>query len=294
MVSTADADQAAMAPAGFNWSGFYIGVGGGFGASTSTYKSKYPGNPLWGGQGRFGELTIGYDHMLTDRVLLGGFIDTHLGNIKYSTGLTAPAGISTTDVLTNGYGFDALARLGYVLNDSTLGYILGGYTWERFKLKKTISVPPAINDRRTEQESRGGFVLGAGMETAIGHNWTIKTEYRYSSYGDLGASLLGEVTPSTHTFHIAANYRFDANGTGPAIASPAYDWTGFYIGAAAGAGGGAHKVIQSAAGPTQLETNGYGSDAVSGELDAGYDHDFGKFVAGVMVDGISSMTALQF
>lgn len=275
------ADQIAPPPGGFNWSGFYVGVGGGFGAVN--HKLSVPGlsfNGI-GGEGLFGELTVGYDHMVTDRILLGGFIDTHVGNIGPS--LDADPLINAD--LTNSYGFDAIARLGYVLNGNTLGYVLGGYTWEHFKLDASgLLVGPGGFEH---SEDRSGYVLGIGMETAIGHNWTIKAEYRYANYGDKsvldlapGASL--NVEPSTHTFHIAANYRFGAEGTGSAIASPAYDWTGFYLGASVGAGEVVHDLsILSGL----VDFNGIGGEGVFGELNAGYDHDFGNFVAGVMVDG---------
>jgi outer membrane immunogenic protein len=279
------ADMVAPAPApapaaGFNWSGFYVGLGGGLGAvnhriSTNALGPGISFNGI-GGEGAFGELTVGYDHMLTDRFLLGGFIDTNLGNIGPSVDITGGPGID----LTNSYGFDAVARLGYMLNGSTLGYVLGGYTWEHFKLD---SGPIGIH----YSDSRGGYVLGAGMETAIGHNWTVKAEYRYSNYGndsvlDLGPGASLNVEPSTHTFHIAANYHFGAEGAGPAIASPVYDWSGLYVGAAVGAGEVVHDLSILGGG---IDINGIGGEGVFGELNAGYDHDFGGFVAGLMVDG---------
>jgi outer membrane immunogenic protein len=273
------ADMVAPAPipaptAGFNWTGFYVGVGGGFGAVN--HKVGLTGLGSFngiGGEGVFGELTVGYDHMLTNRFLLGGFIDVHAGNIGPTVRIT---GLPDID-LTNSYGFDAVARLGYVLNGSTLGYVLGGYTWEHFKLDSG-----ALGF--SYDENRSGYVLGAGMETAIGHNWTIKAEYRYSNYGNDAIDGTGgglTVEPSTHTFHIAANYRFGAEGTGPAIASPAYDWSGFYVGAAVGAGEVVHDLSLLGA----ADANGIGGEGVFGELNAGYDHDFGNFVAGIMVDG---------
>jgi outer membrane immunogenic protein len=277
------ADMVAPAPvpaptAGFNWTGFYVGVGGGFGAvnhkiSTSALGPGLSFNGL-GGEGVFGELTVGYDHMLTNRFLLGGFIDTHVGNIGPSLKVTAIPGFPDID-LTNSYGFDAIARVGYLLNGSTLGYVLGGYTWEHFKLD-TGALGFDYDDNRS------GYVLGVGMETAIGHNWTIKAEYRYANYGD-DAVIPGflNIEPSTHTFHIAANYRFGAEGTGPAIASPVYDWSGFYVGAAVGAGEVVHDLSLLGA----ADLNGIGGEGVFGELNAGYDHDFGGFVAGIMVDG---------
>lgn len=267
------ADQVMATPSGFNWSGFYVGVGGGFGAVNHKVGLTSLGSVNGiGGEGVFGELTAGYDHMLSDRLLLGGFIDVHGGNIGPS------ASIGSVDIdLTNSYGFDAAARLGYVLNDSTLGYVLGGYTWQHYKLDTgDIGIDYS--------EDRGGYVLGVGMETVVGHNWTIKTEYRYADYGNDAIDGTGgalKIEPSTHTFHIAANYRFGADGAGPVVASPAYDWTGFYVGGSMGAGEVVHDISLGSV----ADLNGIGGEGVFGELNVGYDHDFGNFVAGVMLDG---------
>jgi outer membrane immunogenic protein len=270
----ADMVEPVLAPtpaaAGFNWSGFYVGIGGGFGAVS------YGGSPVgfggFGGGGGFGEVTAGYDYMLTNRILLGGFIDANLGNI----GAEARIGPFTLLELENRYGFDAGLRLGYVLNGSTIGYALGGYTWRQVNASSALI-------GGSEHENMDGYMLGLGMETAISRNWTIKTEYRYSRY-DLDAGGGDEINPITHTFHIAANYRFGAgNGTAAAIASPVYDWSGFYVGASVGAG---QAVNDTSLGiPVLFGLNGLSGDGIFGELNAGYDHDFGGFVAGVMVDG---------
>ncbi|MBN9066542.1 MAG: outer membrane beta-barrel protein [Rhizobiales bacterium] len=262
MVEPAQAPQPAAA--GMNWSGFYVGVGGGFGAVGYNTGIGF-GNI--GGGGVFGELTAGYDHMLTERLLLGGFIDTHLGTIGPE--LKAAFG-GPSEKIINNYGFDVGVRLGYLLNGSTLGYVLGGYTWQQIK---------ASGGGVSEHENLDGYMLGLGMETAISNNWSIKTEYRYGRYsGDVAGE---ELKPSTHTFHIAANYRFGANGTAPAIASPAYDWSGFYLGASVGAGEAVNDTTLAGA----FNLNGLTGDGIFGELNAGYDHDFGNFVAGLMVDG---------
>jgi len=127
----ADVVQPVEAPAGFNWSGAYVGVGGGFGASVH----RFSVDPLIdfngiGGNGVFGEVTAGYDYMVSERLLLGGFIDANIGNIGPS--ISFPG----ADIdLTNAYGFDVGLRAGYLLNPTTLGYVLGGYTWNHFKLE---------------------------------------------------------------------------------------------------------------------------------------------------------------
>jgi outer membrane immunogenic protein len=255
------ADQVTAPPAvGFNWSGFYVGVGGGFGAVG--YNTGV-GSGDFGGGGVFGELTAGYDHMLTDRLLLGGFIDTNLGDIGPEIKNFFGPGAAK---ITNQYGFDVGARLGYVLNASSLGYVLGGYTWEQIK---------GSGAGTSGHENLDGYVLGLGMETAIANNWSIKTEYRYAHYSKDG------IEPTTHTFHIAANYRFGAGGTGPAITSPAYDWSGFYVGASIGAGEAVNDLLLGGV----VDLNGITGDGLFGEINAGYDHDFGNFVAGLMVDG---------
>lgn len=263
---------------GFNWSGAYIGIGGGFGATV--HKVSVPGASFngIGGNGVFGELTAGYDYMVNERFLLGGFIDANYGNIGPSL-----SGLGFDADLQNVYGFDVGVRAGYLLNPNTLGYVLGGYSWQHFKLDGTIG---ATDFDFTE--NRGGYVLGVGMETVLRGNWTLKTEYRYADYGDKSVLDIGDaslnVEPSTHTFHVAANYRFGAqNGGGASFAAPAYNWTGFYAGGALGAGTAVHDIGLNLG--TSADLNGIGSEGVFGELSVGYDHDFGSWVAGVLVDG---------
>ncbi|ODA95087.1 hypothetical protein BFX40_20915 [Mesorhizobium sp. SEMIA 3007] len=266
---------------GFNWSGAYVGIGGGFGASVH----KFSVAPIVdfngiGGNGVFGELTAGYDYMVNERFLLGGFIDANIGNIGPSIS------IPDADIdLTNAYGFDVALRAGYLLNPSTLGYVLGGYSWQHFKLDGSGDA-----DGLEFTENRGGYVLGVGMETVLSGNWTLKTEYRYANYGDKSVIDFGggalNVEPSTHTFHIAANYRFGAQSGGSAsFAAPTYNWTGFYVGGALGAGTAVHDLGVDLGGGGALDLNGIGSEGVLGEASIGYDYDFGSWVAGVQLDG---------
>lgn len=261
---------------GFNWSGAYIGIGGGFGATVHKFSvapvADFNGV---GGNGVFGELTAGYDYMVNERFLLGGFIDANFGNIGPSISIPG------ADIdLTNSYGFDIGLRAGYLLNPNTLGYVLGGYSWQHFKLDGSGSASGLNYD-----ENRSGYVLGVGMETVLRGNWTLKTEYRYADYGDKSVIDFGgtslNVEPSTHTFHIAANYRFGAqNGGGASFEGPTYNWTGFYAGGALGAGTMVHDLVLGGA----LELNGIGGEGVFGEASVGYDHDFGSWVAGVQLD----------
>lgn len=258
-------------PAGYNWSGFYVGAGIGAGANVAALDLlSFISFDGIGGEGVFGELTIGYDHMISPRVLFGALADVHYSAVETKLGPDESA--------SDTYGFDLGLRAGYLLTPSTLGYVLGGYAWQ----KGEIDFPDGDLD-----SDRDGYFVGVGVETAIASNWTLKTEYRFTQFGndnifeDLGVPdgfLNSEV--SSHTFRVSANYRFGMqNGGGAAFEVPAYNWTGFYLGVA-GAAGAAVTELSEGGG----SFDGIGGEGVRGEISAGYDHDFGSFVAGIMVD----------
>jgi outer membrane immunogenic protein len=285
------ADATVSEPGGFNWSGFYAGIGAGAGGSVTELGIPALGGTSFdgiGGEGVFGEVTIGYDHVFGDRFLAGVFAGAQFGTV--GTSLDIPA-LPLEASFNARYGFDAGARLGYLINPTTLGYVLGGYSWRNFQLDTNVPGLGADWDA-------GGYVVGLGMETALSGNLTLKGEYRFASYGNVNyLSALGvpagllDANTSTHTFHAGLNYRFGAaNGGGAAFETPAYDWTGVYVSATAGAGMLSHE-IETPIIPGGIAFNGIGAEGVFGEAGIGYDHDFGGFVAGIAANGRISSVA---
>ncbi|CAG1002918.1 MAG: porin family protein [Rhizobiaceae bacterium] len=279
----ADAQEAVSE--GYNWSGFYGGIGVGAGGVVHELSSPLvPGlsfNGI-GGEGFFGQVTVGYDYMLSERMLLGAFADGRFGNI--GTSLEVPlVGLDASINAT--YGFDVGLRAGYLVTPTTLAYVLGGYSWQKFRLD-------ANPFPFTYEWSGGGYMVGAGVEAAVAGNWTLRGEYRYARFAahDIVEGLGGpagilDVTPSTHTFLVGLNYRPGArNGGGASFAAPAYNWSGFYVGGAFGAGAASHELASNLI-PGGITFNGIGAEGVFGELSVGYDRDFGNFVGGVLVDG---------
>ncbi|MDP3897140.1 MAG: outer membrane beta-barrel protein [Mesorhizobium sp.] len=278
------ADEVAEAPTGYNWTGFYIGLGGGAGAVNHTISVP----PLFsfsgiGGEGIFGELTVGYDHMLSDRMLLGVFADGRMGNIQTSLNI-GPFGAD----ITADHGFDVGLRAGYLITPRTLAYVLAGYSWQHFDVSAT-------GFGSVYDWNGGGFVIGKGFETAITGNLTMKAEYRYAQYGaeDVFDAGFLFVKPATHTFHAGLNYRFGAsNGGGAAWDTPDYDWTGLKIGGSFGSGALVHDIsIPPLAG---FGFNGIGAEGFFGEVSVGYDWEFGNdWVVGVLADGRYSSIATE-
>mgnify|MGYP001166499042 CR=1 FL=1 len=100
------------------------GRGGGVGAGAVNHEFSIAGGSFdgLGGEGVYGELSLGYDYMLTDRFLLGGFISARMGMVE--TTLSIPTVADTTATLD--HGFDAVARAGMnIINNQPYARMLG-------------------------------------------------------------------------------------------------------------------------------------------------------------------------
>jgi len=173
-------DAPAYIPAN-TWTGFYLGAGGGGGATSSDIKGSATLNKLagtaeangLGGMGGFGTVQVGYDRQLDQHFVVGAFFDYDFDSIdsKLSAGLSykgntligGSASFNLTDSWTAG------GRAGYLVNANTLVYGLAGYTEAQFDLPKG-----AHNGTFT------GWTAGAGIETNLGGSWFLKGEYRFT------------------------------------------------------------------------------------------------------------------
>ena len=268
-------------PAGvavYDWSGLYIGLGGGRGAVVHEVTTPFiPGLSFdgVGGEGWFGEATVGYDFAFSNGVVLGAFVTGRYGNIETTFDI---GGAINLDI-TAKYGFDVIGRLGYTVTPNTLAYVLAGYSWQRFETDLNI-----LGFNAGYDFDEGGFVVGLGLETAIRGNWTLKSEYRYADYSTHTGGILGlgflNVDPSTHTFHTSINYRFNGGPSARTVPQMIHDWNGFKVGGAVGGGALVHDVDLFA---SAVSFNGIGAEGFLGELNIGYDMEVGsRYVIGVV------------
>ena len=209
------ADPIFQEPAGiavYDWSGFHIGVGGGRGAIVHDVTTPFiPGLGFdgIGGEGIFGQVTVGYDHVFNNGIVLGAMLSGRYGNIETTFDTPPFIIIPGSDLSVEAdYGFDVIARLGYSIAPNTLAYVLGGYSWQHFETNLSFGGLNATYDF-----DEGGYVLGIGMETVVRNNWTLRSEYRYSDYSTHNGGILGlgflNIDPSIHTFHTTLNYRLN-------------------------------------------------------------------------------------
>lgn len=135
---------------------------------------------------------ISGDDAGADGVLYGGDIgyDWQHRNIVFGvegevTGSTGSVSNSPRDAAALGFGrvkagrdLYAGARIGALINPTTMVYAKGGYTNTRLDL--------TASDGTTETGTHfnlDGYRVGAGVEKALGPHTYAKIEYRYSNYG---------------------------------------------------------------------------------------------------------------
>ena len=155
------------APPAFTWTGFYIGVNGGWGFSGTDNNSfgNLNGGLIGGTVGynyQMGQFVIGYEGDVD-------WADVHGGNFAYGL----PGGFGT-DKLTTNWMVTERARLGYAV-DRTLFFVTGGYAG--IDTHGTFS--DSFGNFGSQNVWHNGGVVGAGVEYAFTNNISLKGEYLY-------------------------------------------------------------------------------------------------------------------
>ncbi len=164
-------DGAAFAapPPAPSWTGFYLGLSGGYNWQDVDY-----GNPTFNGSvdssGFYGGAFIGYNFQVSPQFVLGvevggGFT----GNDKTSL-------IAGTDLRTDTlYDFSARGRAGFLIKPQKMIYVIGGFTSAR----QEVSFP-----NLSESLNRTGWTVGGGFEHGgLIRGVHLRVEYNYSDFG---------------------------------------------------------------------------------------------------------------
>src|SRR5271154_4797124 len=160
-------------PPAFNWTGFYIGVNGGWGF-TNTHNDSFGNNINGGLVGG----TVGYNYQM------GQFVIGYEGDVDWSD----IRGSNFTFGLPGGFGNDKLtsefmvterARLGYAW-DRTLFFVTGGYAGIDMHGSFNAFSPSTGPFFGSQNEWHNGGIVGAGIEYAFTNNITFKGEYLFA------------------------------------------------------------------------------------------------------------------
>lgn len=197
-----------------NWTGFYLGVNGGYGWAAQSTRlnasaiedslAAVNASSKLSAQGGFGGGQLGFN-MQRDRFVFGVEADIEGAGISGRVGTEAVS--LSGDVITDAWAKSTLdwfgtlrGRAGYAVG-GTLLYATGGFAYGgiRDRLYQTVTsyntVPPAaVYDSAASNSTATGYVVGGGFEMAITPSWSLKAEYQYI---DLGSTLLSTATAAT-------------------------------------------------------------------------------------------------
>jgi outer membrane immunogenic protein len=204
------AGNLATPPAPFSWTGCYVGVHAGFGASNSNWT---PTLQQWevlsasmNASGALGGAQAGCNYQ-TQNLVLG------LEGEVWGAGLTGDTSFNdfegTTKLRTRSdLGADVAARVGYAV-DRVLLYGKVGVAWADYRFTDTYDFE-GFADNPVEP----GLLLGLGAEYAIDSHWSVKGEFDAIVFGGRDFAMSGPYTyivkirNDEELFKVGANYRF--------------------------------------------------------------------------------------
>lgn len=184
----ADAPAAAVAASATDWSGFYVGVHGGYGTATEVLGAPVDNEADL--DGVFGGVQIGYNFQ-ADALVLGLQSDIAL------TGITN--GEDPEDTID--WIGSTTARVGYAL-DGVLPYVKAG-----------VAYAGGTGRMGVEEDSQTafGWTAGAGIEFTLADNISLFGEYDYYDFQTTTFHLSGldiDTDATAHTIKAGLNFAF--------------------------------------------------------------------------------------
>lgn len=211
---------------GYNWTGLYAGVHGGYGWG-QTQDIANAGAAERKTNGGFGGLQAGYNYQINS-IVIGAEADGSFGSISNSWG--------GTNQFDPYYGKDTVStfgtlrgRVGYAF-DRVLIYGTGGLAWgvedHGFGCDAArVAVTNGCQNKKGGQKFyvgaspvNVGWTVGGGVEYAAFGNWTVKAEYLLMDLGTNSVTMADPNYPAAkslrnfdtqfHTVRVGVNYRF--------------------------------------------------------------------------------------
>jgi outer membrane immunogenic protein len=142
-------------PQAFNWTGFYIGVNGGYGWSRDS-ASESPGDPLtilqvtpaatsFDAEGWLGGIQAGYNWQFDEKWVVGLETDFEGANIKgdgsAAVTMAASPGTFGASPTVNWFG-TVRPRLGYLPANNVLLFVTGGFAYGKVDQSANVTIAP--------------------------------------------------------------------------------------------------------------------------------------------------------
>jgi outer membrane immunogenic protein len=211
-----------------DWTGFYIGVQGGWRGGTNEWQRPDDAVGSSGElalretiHGGFGGLELGYNRQLTQWFVMGLEVTGSYGTPDEHTTIHESDGDIKHFGTENNWGGTFALRIGFTsLNNKLLLYAKGGGAVSHWNYDYvndetlTNSIHQPEFDRWHEEETRLSPLVGAGLEYAITCHWTVKAEWNRTFLGEERVSGVLHEDPSpdyldTNDPHHAYNIKLE-------------------------------------------------------------------------------------
>ncbi len=280
----------------YDWTGFYIGVNAGVGVGRNRFQHDWlgagaPYSFYTSPQGGFGGGQIGYNWQAGSLlgpigpIVLGVEADLQGGGLSddRTSFVAGPLAITYGQKL-DWFG-TARGRVG-IAKGPVLGYVTAGYAFANVKTSVTQSALGLTSTFSTDR-MQSGWVVGSGVEAALGGNWTGKIEYLYLDLGNkTDASTLVAATRINseireNIFRAGLNYRIGGNAYAPVVAA---NWAGFYLGGNFGSSAGRDRSTLNLPTAAIFETFNLAPRGRNAGIQAGYNWQAANWVFGIETD----------
>ena len=133
--------------------------------------------------------------------------DIQWSNERQSGDVVCSLGVAVCPTFTRDYNLDwfgtARGRIGFLPAERILLYATGGLAYGGFSGSSLMGVVGTnALALGSWSSTKAGWTVGAGVEAALGSNWSVKFEYLYMDLGNTGgSSATNIITASTVSRH---------------------------------------------------------------------------------------------
>jgi outer membrane immunogenic protein len=277
----------------YDWTGFYIGVNAGVGLGRDRFQHDWLGvgsvNSFYASpQGGFGGGQVGYNWQtgsVFGPIVFGVEADIQAADLSDHRTTFSEGGVLRNYSQKLDWFGTARGRIG-IANGPVLSYVTAGFAYANVKTNASASFGGLTNTFSNERTA-GGWVVGSGVEAALGGNWTGKIEYLYLNLGNRSdLATLGATTPiqtelRENIFRVGLNYRINGRPYAPVVAA---NWAGFYLGGNFGSGTGRDRSTLSIPAVPIAQSFNLAPDGINGGVQAGYNWQAANWVFGLEAD----------
>jgi outer membrane immunogenic protein len=207
-----------------SWTGFYLGLNGGFGGDRNQYPftvGGVAGTSTLNSSGFFGGGQVGYNWQFAPTWVAGVEADIDDADIQGLAQTTVPGASASIGTRLNWFG-TVRGRVGYLVTPNAMFYGTGGWAYGSVTSSASATAAGLGTGASVSSTQTGGWTAGAGLEYAFNPSISFKTEYLFVNLGSTtlangfaaGVPVTLSEKTTVHTVKAGLNFKFNSWGGG--------------------------------------------------------------------------------